>query len=224
MKRFAVDSVGRSGDIQHLSRESSHHLLVVCRHPRGAQVILFDGTGQEALAALVGVDDGIAALEVTEVRRPHRQPRRLELVLGLPKGPSLEHALRMAVEIGVTAIWPVLATRSVAKGDRHDRWLRVIDAACQQSGRTHKPVLHSLRPLGDALVEVSPTLTRYLAMPGAQELQRAAGDVALAIGPEGGFTPPEVAHSTEQGWSLVGFAPWVLRVDTAVAVGLGRLV
>jgi 16S rRNA (uracil1498-N3)-methyltransferase len=64
---------------------------------------------------------------------------------------------------------------------------------------------------------------RLLAAPGGAPLGPVEGEVALFIGPEGGWEPAELAEAEALGVEAVGLGPRVLRADTAVAAGLARL-
>jgi len=212
------------GERVRLDEAASHHLLRVRRWPRDAPLVVIDGRGHEAPAALVAVDDGRAELVITGgwLEAPPAPARHL--VWAIPKGPALDHGLRMAVEAGVTQIHLALGARSVQRSDRHDRWARIIDGACEQSGRSDRPDLDPLWPeLSSALDRVSDEVTRYVAAPGA-----AAGPVegarrAIAVGPEGGFAPRELDALIDRGWQPLGLGPHVLRSDTAVAIGVARI-
>jgi 16S rRNA (uracil1498-N3)-methyltransferase len=63
---------------------------------------------------------------------------------------------------------------------------------------------------------------RLVAHPGAAPWQRGAGDIAVAVGPEGGFTDGEIAAAVAAGWRTVGLGPRTLRVETA-AIALAVL-
>lgn len=226
-RRVRVAAIPAVGERLTLDPGASHHLLVVCRHPRDGAVVLFDGAGGEASARLDGVvrgDDGVQrAIVVAE--RVGRQTARSarHLVLGLPKGPAADQAVRMAVEVGVSHVHPVLAARSVAKGDHADRWHRIAVAAAEQCGRADVPVIAPVGTLTDAVAALAAVPDRRVGVPGAPIVGPAQADAAFAVGPEGGFTEREVLTLLDAGWSAVGIAAHVLRVDTAVAVGLASL-
>ncbi|MEQ1505455.1 MAG: RsmE family RNA methyltransferase [Myxococcota bacterium] len=224
IRRFRVGAVPVDGAVT-LDPASSHHLLAVCRVPRGGALAVFDGLGAEADAVLDDVtDDRCAVVRIVgEVRRSSPAPA-LHLILAIPKGPALDHALRMAVEVGVTHLHPVTTERTVPKGDRIDRWTRICVAAAEQCRRSDLPTLAPLSPLLDAIDRIPPTIDRRVAVPGAARQAPSTGDAALAIGPEGGFAPKEVQRLVDRGWAPIGLGPHVLRVDTAVVVGITRLV
>ncbi|MBX2798735.1 MAG: 16S rRNA (uracil(1498)-N(3))-methyltransferase [Myxococcales bacterium] len=222
MRRFRVAALQQPGTELQLDREASHHLLVVCRHPRGQPVQLFAG-GARQTATLTDVRDGAAILTITSAPAPVDAAPATHLIIGIPKGPALERALRMATELGVTEIHPALAKRSVLRGERRPRWERVVHSACQQCGRADIPTLHPVRTLPEALEQVPPDLPRFFGAPNAPTLPPVSGPAALAVGPEGGFDTAETTILARAGWRATCFGPHVLRSDTAVAAGLGAL-
>jgi len=223
VRRFKVTNLPEPGGTLRLDAQGSHHMLQVCRTPRGAHLVVFDGSGRQAQAELFDVQGGHAALRVLTTPAAARPAMALHLVLSLPKGPALDHALRMAVETGATHIHPAISARTVRRGGRHERWQRVLDGAAGQCGRADVPKLSPLGPLPEAIRRVPETADRRVAVPGASERQPARSDAALAVGPEGGWEPSELDRMIEQGWVPVGLGGWTMRVDTAVAVGLAAV-
>lgn len=201
-----------------LEEEAAHHLLDVVRLRRGGRVVLFDGRGREAEAILVAVVDGVPVLELSGEPRVAAPPHPLHLVLACPKGGATDDALRMATEAGATDLWPVLAERSVARGDRHDRWARIARSAAQQCGRADVPAVHPLLALREAVGELPGDLDRRVAVPGAERLPPATGPAAVLVGPEGGLTAAEVRFALTEGFTPMGLGGWILRAETAAAV------
>ncbi len=222
VRRLPVDAALARGAVVRLSAADSHHLLRVMRHPRGAPLVVFDGRGHEAEATLEDVD-GVAVVTVVGEPRAAAPAAPLHLVWCLPKGPALDAALRMAVETGATHLHPAISRRTVARGDHPDRWERVLVAAAKQCGRADVPTLSPLRPLLEAAAAVPEGHDRRVAVPGAALAERAVGPAALVVGPEGGLDPAEVDALVARGWRPTGLSAWVLRADTAVAVGLAAL-
>ena len=221
MRRFRCDAIPVVGDSALLSAEVSHHLLQVTRLPRGQQLELFDGAGHTAVATLVGVESGRARVSIDRRGQVERDTP-LCLLMALTKGPRFEDALRMAVELGVTEVVPVLARRSVAKGDRRARWLRVIEGAARQSGRAACPVLKPLEPFSEVLERPDAGL-RWVCVPGASETVGTQGPASVLIGPEGGWVDSEVDAALAAGWQPAGLGRHVLRAETAVAAALTRI-
>ncbi|MFH1465541.1 MAG: RsmE family RNA methyltransferase [Pseudomonadota bacterium] len=222
MRRYLHPALPAPGERLLLDRATSHHLLEVCRHPRGEPLRLFDGRGQEARCRLVGVEGGQALVEgLEEVHTPPAGARRV-LLLALCKGPAFETALRMASELGVGEIRPVLAARSNLRRGNAERWRRVLEAASRQCGRAELPALAELAPLGTAMAAPDLPTTRWVATLAADLKPPPTGDLALLVGPEGGLSATELAEAHTAGFEPVGLGPLVLRVDTAVAAALAR--
>ncbi|MCB9796204.1 MAG: RsmE family RNA methyltransferase [Alphaproteobacteria bacterium] len=221
-RRFRAPHLPAPGERVALSPEVSHHLLVVCLTPRGQAVVLFDGEGAECEARLVDGSDGVAVVEATGPARRAQDDALVVLIAGLTRKPAWELSLRMATELGVTEIRPFVAARSVANKAHEDRWLRILEDAARQSGRTTWPHLAPLAPLPRQL-EGCEALRRLALTPGAPALPlTSTGGVALLLGPEGGLGPDELATAARQGFEPAGLGPWTLRADTAVAAALAR--
>ena len=231
MRRHRIRCAGPfpdPGGLVVLGPDESRHLIAVCRHPRGAPIVLFDGEGQEADGVLEGVlpqrtGPDLASIRLISAIRATPAPVARHLVLGLPKGPALDHALRMAVELGVTHIHPATTERTVPNRDHGPRWGRIVSAAAVQSGRDHVPSIAPLLPLARAIEPIGGDVARYVAIVGAPPRPAAAGPFAIAIGPEGGLSERECSALVGGGWTPVGLGGHTLRVDTAVAVGLAAL-
>ncbi len=202
-----------------IDREGSHHLLDVVRIQRGEQVLVFDGLGSEAPATLTDVEDGVAVLTIDGPPRSASPTHPLHLVLAVLKGPAMDDAIRMATEAGATCIRPFLASRSIARGERVDRWERVASSAAQQCGRGDVPEVLAPTDLAGALAGLS-GCELFVAMPGAARAEPAHGAAAVVVGPEGGLTEVEVRTILAAGGRPVGLGRFVLRADTAAAVAV----
>ncbi len=204
-----------------LDADASWYLTRVLRLGLGDPVVAFDGTGREVPARIASAA-GPVVLEASGPVRAARAGRALHLCVALPKGPAMDLAVRMATELGATDVWPVLAARTVATGDRADRWLRVAEAAARQCGRSDLPRFHPPATVEASLGSIPEGLDRFVATPGGDAV---ATDQAAAVwvGPEGGWTPDELSALIAGGCRPLSLGPWVLRADTAVAAALARL-
>lgn len=212
--------LAQPGEVMSPSPEVAHHLIDVVRVRIGESIIAFDGQGFEARAKLIAVVEGVPHLLVEEPPRSARPVYPLWLLLAVTKGPAMDAAIRAATECGVTDIQPILTQRSVPKGDRADRWERIVESAAQQCGRADVPVVHPVARLDLALQGLPPGSDLRVAYPGAQPLSPASGTAAVVIGPEGGLTELEIAQCLTAGGRALGLGRWVLRVETAVPVAL----
>ena len=216
------------GALLTLSGAEARHAVTVRRVRVGEAVDLADGSG--AVARCLVTAAGRERLEV-RVRGWDVGPepaRRLVLVQALAKGGRDEQAVETATEIGVDAVVPWQAARSVViwageRGQRsRQRWVATARAAAKQSRRARVPRvlelvdLPGLVALGDRAAAVL-VLHEDATDPLSATALPTAGDVLLVVGPEGGIDPAELAALGAAGGRPVRLGPQVLRSSTAGA-------
>jgi 16S rRNA (uracil1498-N3)-methyltransferase len=207
-----------------LDGAEAHHLATVCRSRPGDLVCLFNGDGREYPARVVAVERRHVTLEILEAAAPQRElPFPLEVAVPLPKGDRAQFLVEKLTELGVTTFVPLSTRRSVVhpREGRLEKLHRYVIEASKQCGRN---VLMIVEPLVDWETYIRrPELpgVRVLAHPGGTG-QNGTGEtadaVALAVGPEGGFTEEEVTAARAAGWRLLDLGPRILRVETAAMV------
>jgi 16S rRNA (uracil1498-N3)-methyltransferase len=203
-----------------LRGEPCHYLGRVLRLPEGTEVVLFDGRGHEAVAILREIGPDRLRLEVGALRPPPPRGAQVVLVVALLKGEKMDLVVQKATELGVDAIHAVATERAVVRLDdaraagRVSRWERIAAEAARQSGRADVPRIAPPGPLAATLRELR-TPTRAILSPGGEPLARPRGDIAVAVGPEGGFTPDEIGLALASGWTACTLGDPILRAETA---------
>jgi 16S rRNA (uracil1498-N3)-methyltransferase len=156
----------------------------------------------------------------------------LHLLLAIFKFDHLEWAIEKATELGVAKITPILAHRTekhlaLAASKRVERWRRIAFEASKQSRRTDIPAITDPATLALALQqETSPTrillseTEQTTTLTAALQNSQITSDTALAIGPEGGWTPDEMALFTQHHWQHVTLGPRILRAETAAIAAI----
>jgi 16S rRNA (uracil1498-N3)-methyltransferase len=145
-------------------------------------------------------------------------PFRLEVAAPLPKGERAPFLVEKLTELGVTAFTPLETARSVVRPReaKLDRLERHVVEASKQCGRNVLMEVGPLTTWADFVRRGDLPARRVLAHPGgAAGLAAEAVDLAVAVGPEGGFTEEEVADALAAGWRAVALGPRILRVETA---------
>jgi 16S rRNA (uracil1498-N3)-methyltransferase len=222
LHRFFVAPGDMAGEQFPLPRAISHHVTRVLRLRDDDHLVLLDGEGQ---AATVRLRHGEC---VVESRRPAGgEPRhQLSVWQALLRGDHLEPVIRHATEIGV-AEFRLMVTERCVRRDLSPRKLQrlrdVAREAAEQSERGRVPAIHEAVPLAEALSASSVLL--YERHDG-QRLSALEPPASVVIGPEGGFTPDELAAAERAGATLAGLGPRILRSETvavaAAAVILSR--
>jgi 16S rRNA (uracil1498-N3)-methyltransferase len=217
-ERFYVNQVLAAGPIM-LQGPEAHHLATVCRLRPGDRVCLFNGDGREYTAELVAVARRSVDLQVLAAEEPQRELGfRLEVAAPLPKGDRAQFLLEKLTELGATAFAPLRTERSVVhpREARLEKLQRYVIEASKQCGRNVLLKLEELTSWQMYCPRADLPELRILAHPGApSETWPPGRDVALAVGPEGGFTDDEVALARAAGWRTVGLGPRIMRVETA---------
>ena len=164
----------------------------------------------------------------------------LHLLLAVFKFDHMEWAIEKATELGIARITPILARRTEkhlaqSAPKRAERWRRIALEASKQSRRTTIPEIPDPTHLKPALQQEATTPTRILLSETEQAttlfaaLQSAAKaaasepathNTAIAIGPEGGWTPEEMALFTQHQWQPVTLGPRILRAETAAIAAI----
>jgi 16S rRNA (uracil1498-N3)-methyltransferase len=222
--RLQVPVLPSDGDVP-LGAEEVRHAIRVKRLTAGCEVVLFDGTGREARATLMG---GSETWRATLLEPPHpgRTGAALTLCYALAKGEKLDTVVRQSTELGVGRIVLLNTARSVVRLDaaradkRVARLERVAGQAARQSGRADVPELLGPWTVSEATENVTEG-SRWIMHPEAGvpvQTANAAGPLSVAVGPEGGFAPEELTLFVRTGWQQVTLSGPVLRTETAAVV------
>ncbi|MDR0340471.1 MAG: 16S rRNA (uracil(1498)-N(3))-methyltransferase [Puniceicoccales bacterium] len=212
-----------------LDPATSHHLLRVLRVGENDRITLFDGRGKRADCILRWSANGrwaeVVAGPVEHVPSPKLRPCLLQ---GLPKGAAMDELLRRATELGAWEIHPVLCRygdgglRPTKSPSRELRWRAIATAACRQSRNPFLPTICQPLPLEKISLR-SPSLHIVASLEADARPWREvvghfsefAGDVYLAVGPEGDFAPEEQHWLRQNDFLPVSLGTRVLTAETA---------
>ena len=239
MNRLLVKSSTLFDAAPELDKECRNHMKV-WRLKDGEEVELFDGNGAKRtfkFCAKTGELRGCG--EVSLISQPLRD---LMLFACITKGSRWDWTLEKATELGVTHIYPVISERTIVRlspdeyAAKVSRWERIIQDAARQSGAVWLPHIEMPMKLMETLdllkkahcfvgaltdkQPVKPLLTA--ATQAVREGKDAQKPLALFVGPEGDFTPDELAALLANG-TPVSLGPTILRAETAAIYGLSVL-
>lgn len=231
MRFFVVEPEQIKGELVYLTGEDVHHIKRVLRLRPGDELQVLDGKGRayRVLLTEVGLTQVVGRIQESWLRESEPLSR-LTLVQGLPKGEKMEVIVQKCTELGISRLIPVRTRYSVVDWDeakaasRVERWRKIAREAAKQCGRSSVPVIEPVQDWAEVLgAERHPSCLRL--MPWEEEKERHLRDalrerqpgegVVIFIGPEGGFSPEEVALAREEGVVTVTLGPRILRTETA---------
>ena len=213
-----------------LEEDAAHHAARVLRLREGDAVVLFDGRGGEFEARLYMPGRGAVLAEIGARHDIEREsPLMVTLVQAVSSSDKMDLTIQKSVELGVAAIQPVLAEKSVVRlsGERAAKklahWRRIAISACEQCGRNRIPEIRELLDLAryrpqeaDCKILLAPSGEGRLAA-------LARSPLTLAAGPEGGFSAEEEARLVAAGFARARLGPRILRTETAALAALAAL-
>lgn len=221
-RRWIADEV--SGNQAALVGSHAAHLAVVLRARVGQRFDVAAG-GAVRSGQITSVSPERVEFELGEEISIAATPN-ITLALAVFKFDRMEWAVEKCAELGVRRIIPVIASRSDshlvhAAEKRVERWRRIGQQASEQSRRTVPVVVNEPVKLKDAVLLNAPTRI-VLAESEHQHLLKdallphsAEDELALAVGPEGGWTGDELHRFAQAGWTSASLGSTILRAETA---------
>lgn len=203
------------GDLVRIAGSDARHLAGPLRARPGELIQVIEAGGRLHGVRLRSVS-AQEVVGIVEWSREHRPEPTAQTWLAMAMLPAagLEHVLSRATELGVGGFLLIQAERSVARGDKHGRWMTICREAAMLAGRLRVPDVLGPVSLREAS-EVSPLLLLVREAPiRLAELALRAGPerATLAIGPEGGWSAAELELA---GATRASLGPRNLRADTA---------
>jgi 16S rRNA (uracil1498-N3)-methyltransferase len=241
MKQFILPVLPDKRGKIYLSGEDYHYLVNVRRFAPGDSLKVRLPSGEAAMVKVCSVEKGrLTGICLPRTGEAEEAAPRKELALpsivlfqALPKGSGMDLIVRQAAEGGLREVVPFCSELSVPRiegggEEKQKRWQRIVKEARQQSG---SPAATEVRSpcTEEALWGYWQTLRdqypRVLGLlfhqdPLAQEtlhgyLSKDYELVVLAVGPEGGFSPAEVARFLSFGFKPMAIGNTIFRVETA---------
>lgn len=216
-----------------LSSEHSRYLTKVLRYGPGAVFAVVDGVGHLWEAELLDREQARLLQPLDQPLCAEPAPRPALVLAAAVVKRDFDLVVRMAVELGVDRLVPLLCERTAVLGPlRPERWHSIAAEAAEQCERLWLPRIDDPQPLSEVLPP-SPQVVRFWATTRQQQLpllaervkslQPQIEEIWLACGPEGGWSPNEEAQAQQQGWQPVQLGPTILRSSTACVAGAAWL-
>jgi 16S rRNA (uracil1498-N3)-methyltransferase len=242
MHRFYISPENWNPDALTLRGPEAHHARDVLRLKRGQRAVLFNGQGREITAEIVDVAKGEVRLR--KLHEGETPPLRCRITLGqaIPKGKNMELIVQKAVEIGAAEIGPLISERTIVDLDKKEaeqkqaKWQQIAIEAAKQCGQNWLPQVHTPQKPKEFFSHVGVFDLHLIGslQPDAIHLKKILADYAeqhrdrpqsilMMVGPEGDFTPAELALAKSHGCQPITLGPIILRVETAAIYCLSVL-
>ncbi|MCR4625196.1 MAG: 16S rRNA (uracil(1498)-N(3))-methyltransferase [Lachnospiraceae bacterium] len=216
--------------------EDVNHIKNVLRMKEGEEIIICDNEGTDYHSKITSLGKDVVVADIIRSGISEAEmPFRVHLFQGLPKKDKMEMIIQKSVELGVYEIIPVMTRRVIVKLDdkkkeeaKLKRWQAISESAAKQSGRGIIPGVSACMSFKEALIKASKMEKVFIpyenadASPEGMKVTRAllgnipkSSDVAVFIGPEGGFEQAEVEEAVASGASVISLGKRILRTETA---------
>jgi len=239
------------GERLSLRGSEGRHAATVSRVRVGESILVGNGRGLIVSATAVTVEKDIVTLDVISVNDVPLPATHITLVQALAKNDRDERAIEACTELGIDAVLPWAAERSVSRWEGpkvakgRSRWAAIVREATKQSIRAYVPEMLAYEKVsmfvktltGTQLIVLDPAGDVSLSdmfLPGSSEQEELPSPVALAdgarsvafaliVGPEGGITPSELALLRANGAMIATLGKNILRTSTAGPAALAIL-
>ncbi|MDO5110925.1 MAG: 16S rRNA (uracil(1498)-N(3))-methyltransferase [Clostridia bacterium] len=236
MNRFFVEQTQIDGHNAVITGEDVAHITRVLRMAIGDTLILCDGACTEYEGRILSIGESVQVTLGEAQKCLAELPYQITLLQGLPKAGKMETIIQKCVELGVYAVQPVTAVRSVVRVSIKDfekkraRYGKVAAEAAKQSRRGILPAVYSLKSFEkldytvyDLLLVLDEEEEACTLKDALQALPKRPARIAMVIGPEGGLAREEVACLRAAGGRTVTLGKRILRTETAGMATLAML-
>ncbi len=208
-----------------ITGEDVSHISRVLRMKIGEEITVCDGEGKDYKAKITDITKEEVKADILSAEQCDAEPSvKITLYQALPKQGKMEYIIQKNTELGVSEFVPVYTRYCVVKPtDKTARWQKVAFEAAKQCGRGIIPKVRDAINIKEAAKEMSKfahkavfyecekeTTVRDVIKPGIKE-------IAIMIGPEGGFSGEEIEMLKGMGVASVTLGKRILRTETAAA-------
>jgi 16S rRNA (uracil1498-N3)-methyltransferase len=241
MYQFFIGSEQVRGNEILITGTDVNHIGNVLRMKPGDEIRVSSADGKSYFCRITAITRDAVTAQIDRMDEQGTElPVSIYLFQGLPKNDKMELIVQKAVELGAHEIIPVAMKNCVVKLDARKaesktaRWQTIAESAAKQSKRTLIPQIHTPVTWKEALVlaaELDVVLVPYENEKGMEATRSLIGSLApgqsigIVIGPEGGFSPEEIAAVDEQdNMHRISLGRRILRTETAGLATLAMIV
>ena len=230
MYHFFVSEEQINGENAYIEGSDVNHIANVLRMKPGEELLISVKGDWDYRCKIVDIETDRVNLKVLESMEQRELPVNITLLQGIPKSDKLEMIIQKAVELGVSEIIPVKTKRVVVKIDEKkvdtkvNRWNAIAESAAKQSKRSIVPKVYEPMSIDNALEIVKDFGVKLIPYENADGIDKTrkildnmdkTKNIAVFIGPEGGFEESEVERIKNSGFEVITLGKRILRTETA---------
>ncbi|MFC7684629.1 16S rRNA (uracil(1498)-N(3))-methyltransferase [Ureibacillus sp. GCM10028918] len=242
MQRYFVHEPFNELNELTITGENARHISKVMRMESGEEIILVHAD-TAFICEIVSIGQDVIVKQTGKTIPSPEMPIKVDIACGLPKGDKLELITQKSTELGMNALIPFSAERSIVKWDekkgekKTERLQKIAQEAAEQSHRTRIPTIMNPVSFKQLLTLVSQydvvfiadeedakkeTRTRF-----ADKLKKVydneSKSILLIFGPEGGISRNEAKSLLQAGAETMSLGPRILRAETAPLYALAAI-
>ncbi|MBQ9275980.1 MAG: 16S rRNA (uracil(1498)-N(3))-methyltransferase [Clostridia bacterium] len=223
IRRFFVDkNMIQDGKVT-LFGDEFLHITKVLRYKVGFKAVVCANDGVDNYCTVEEIGKDYAVLTVDESVVADRKNVSLTLYAGLLKNNKLDFVIQKAVELGVDRVVPFVSANSAETKFSQERGARIALEAAKQCGSSYLSIVEDLKTFDEVLQDVKGFDKVLFAYEGEKQnslktSNLTGSNLALIVGPEGGFKQDEVEKAKECGAEVITLGRRILRAETASIV------
>ncbi|MEN9947001.1 MAG: hypothetical protein RLZZ293_1387 [Pseudomonadota bacterium] len=222
MQRFYVNMTLAEQQVVNLPSEVVRHIQVLRLNEHDC-ITLFNGDGYDYQAKFFSWAKRQIEVEIATRRLGNTEAMlSLTVYMSIISNDKFDLVIQKAVELGVTRLVPIFTQRTQRFSSdkiksRLEHWQKIIIAASEQCGRSKLMQLVAPMDLALAFAQLEPTTVSYILSPHHQgdKLPTHGSNIAIFIGPEGGFSDSEIQLAQAKSLKILNLGPRILRAETA---------
>jgi RNA methyltransferase, rsmE family len=230
MYHFFVSEEQINGENAYIEGSDVNHIVNVLRMKTGEELLISVKGDWDYLCKIEDIETDRVNLKVIESMEQRELPVNITLLQGIPKSDKLEMIIQKSVELGVSEIIPVKTKRVVVKieekkqASKANRWNAIAESAAKQSKRSIIPKVSEPMSIDNALEIVKDFGVKLIPYENADGIEKTrkildsmdkTKNIAIFIGPEGGFEESEVEKIKDSGFEVITLGKRILRTETA---------
>lgn len=231
MHRFFIPPEDIHTEQVFLRGQVARQVARVLRLKTGAECVVLDNHGSQYMVSLDEINPDLCTGRILNMSAAEEPDVRLLMMLCLTQREKFEWMLQKCTEVGAAAFLPVISQRSLVQDEaevrrKYDRWEGILREAAEQSGRGAIPALHPVlhfesvvkQAVNEYPLRIIPWEAEKKTGLKAVLKEEESKQVAVLIGPEGGFAEEEVGLAISSGFRPVTLGRRILRMETAAVV------